>query len=254
MRSTSWRNSGSRRLRGCCRGHRDLGGDAARVGGQHDDAVAHQHRFLDVVRHHEDRLDGHAALDPQVEKVGAQRLGGEHVERRKRLVHQQDLRVDDERAGEADALAHAAGELLGKRRFEPVEADEVDRRERPFARLRLRHLARAQADFDVGEHGEPGEQRKALEHHGQAIDRTRDGRVVVGHRALRRQRQPGNDAQQGGLAAAGTAEQADDLARRQLQRHAVEDRRPFLARAGLIALADVGDLEQRALAFLQHGG
>ena len=56
-------------------------------------------------------LDRQPALDPEIEKVGADRLGGQHVERRKRLVQQQDGRLDDERAGKADALAHAAGQF-----------------------------------------------------------------------------------------------------------------------------------------------
>ena len=114
---------------------RDLGGDAAGIGGQHEDAVAHQHRLLDVVRHHQDRLDRHPSFRPEIEQIGAQRLGGQHVERRERLVHQQDFRLHDERAGEADALAHAAGQLLRIGGFETVEADHVDRLHRPLARL-----------------------------------------------------------------------------------------------------------------------
>ena len=40
------------------------------------------------------RIDviGMLAFAPQIEQVGAQRLGREHVERRERLVHQQDVR------------------------------------------------------------------------------------------------------------------------------------------------------------------
>ena len=91
---------------------------------------AHQHRLLDVVRHHQDRLDRHAPLVPEVEQVGAQGLGGQHVEGRERLVHQQDLGLHDEGAGKADALAHAAGKLLGIGGFEAVEADGVDRLQR----------------------------------------------------------------------------------------------------------------------------
>ena len=31
----------------------DLGGDPAGIGREHQDAVAHQHRLLDIVRHHQ---------------------------------------------------------------------------------------------------------------------------------------------------------------------------------------------------------
>ena len=133
-------------------GNGDLGRDAARVGGQHEDAVAHQHRLLDVVGDHQDRLDRDAPFLPEVEQVGAQRLGGQHVERRERLVHQQDFRLHDQRAGEADALAHAAGKLLGIGGFEAVEADDVDRLQRALARLVERDALRPRPDLDVVEH------------------------------------------------------------------------------------------------------
>ena len=47
------------------------------------------------------------------------------VERRERLVHQQDIGIDRERAGEIDALAHAAGELAREIVLEAFEADEA---------------------------------------------------------------------------------------------------------------------------------
>ena len=123
-------------------------------------------------------FDRDAPLLPQVEQVGAQGLGGQHVERRERLVHQQDLRLHDERAGEADALAHAAGKLLRIGGFEAVEADRVDRLQRPLARFLERHAVGARADFDVVEHVEPGKQREALEHHRDVFRR-------AGHRLAR---------------------------------------------------------------------
>ena len=173
--STSWRNSGSRRSRGWGRGTAMSAAMRPGIGREHEDAVAHQHRFLDVVGDHQDRLDRDAPFLPQVEQVGAQRFGGQHVERRERLVHQQDFRLDDQRAGEADALAHAAGKLLRIGGFEAVETDDVDRLQRALARFVGRDALRPQPDLDVVEHGQPGEQREALEHHrdafGRAVDR-----------------------------------------------------------------------------------
>ena len=46
-----------------------------------------------------------------VEQLVLQAGADQRVERRERLVHQQDLGVGGEGAGEADALLHAAGEL-----------------------------------------------------------------------------------------------------------------------------------------------
>ncbi len=53
--------------------------------------------------------------------------------------------MHDERAREADALAHAARELARIRGLEAVEADQVDRRERALADLRARHAAAPRA-------------------------------------------------------------------------------------------------------------
>ncbi len=80
----------------------------AGIAAEDQDAVGHFDCLLDVVRDHQDALCRDAALDPQVEQVGAQGLGGQHVESGKGLVQQQDGRFDHKRAGKADALPHAA--------------------------------------------------------------------------------------------------------------------------------------------------
>ena len=83
---------------------------------------------------------GEAELVVQPAVVVAERVAGERVERAERLVHQHDLGLGGERAGDADALAFAAGELrrqpvavLGA--VEPHEIDQlVDARGDPRAR------------------------------------------------------------------------------------------------------------------------
>ena len=97
-------------------------------------------------------LIGMPPFDPEVEKIGAQGFGGQHVERRKWFIHQENVGMHDERAGEADALAHAAGQLLRKGGFEPIEADEVDRLQGAHCALLPRHFAGAQAELDIGLH------------------------------------------------------------------------------------------------------
>ncbi len=155
-------------------GHLDLGEDAAGIAAEDQDPIAHQHRFLDVVGHQDHALDGHATFGPQVQEIGAQGLGGEHVERRERLIHQQDVRMHHQRPGEAHALAHAAGQFARIGRFEAVQADQIDGRQRARADFGPRQTLRLQSQRDVLEHGEPGKERKALEHHRDARGRTVD--------------------------------------------------------------------------------
>ena len=52
---------------------------------------------------------GHFVAVPQLQQLAAQVLGGEHVEGGERLVHEQHFRLHHQRAGESDALLHAAG-------------------------------------------------------------------------------------------------------------------------------------------------
>ena len=95
-------------------------------------------------------------------------LRGEHVERGERLVHQKNIRMHDERAGEADALAHAAGQFARIGGFVTIETDQIDRRQRAFADFRQRQAERLKAELHVFKNRQPGEQREGLEHHGDA--------------------------------------------------------------------------------------
>ncbi len=120
---------------------RDLGADPARVGPEHEDAVRQDHRLFDVVRHDQHRLRREVVVVPEPQQLGPQVLRGEHVEGGEGLVHEQRVGFDDQRAGEADPLAHPARELLGVGRLEAVQADACRWRARrgcgaPWARRR----------------------------------------------------------------------------------------------------------------------
>ena len=77
--------------------------------GEDRDPVAHPHRLVDVVGDEHDRL-AQLALQPQ--ELVLQPVADDRVDRAERLVHQQHRRVGGERAGHADPLALAAGELV----------------------------------------------------------------------------------------------------------------------------------------------
>ena len=175
------------------------------------------------MRHDQDRLDRQLFAAPQIQQVGAQGFGGEHVQGRERFVHQQQRRVDHQAACEANALAHAAGQFAGVGVFETIQADQVDGRQGALAGGLAFHLQGLQARFDVFQHGQPGKQGKGLEHHGHAFGRAGQRCAVVAHLAGRCLDQPGDNTQQRGFAGAGAAQHADDLAFVQGQVHTAED-------------------------------
>ena len=122
--------------------------DAAVV--HHDDAVGDLHRLVLVVR---DEHARHVHLVVQPAQPAAQLLAHLRVERAERLVEQQHLRLDRERARERDALALAARELVRVAVGDPVELHELQQLHDLRADLLLvgprRLRPHAQAERDV---------------------------------------------------------------------------------------------------------
>ena len=146
------------------------GGEVGGGRGLDDAALAHDRELAaDVGDHGEvvrDEQVGEAAppaqVDQEVEDLG---LDGD-VERRGRLVEQDDLRLQDQRPGDRDPLALAAGELVRVAVAEGgAEADLGQRRRdaiaRPVQAMDAAGLAQDPVD------GVPGVQRavRVLEHH-----------------------------------------------------------------------------------------
>ena len=164
-RRDSSANSGSKRssgARGIGERHLEVADDAARAGAHHQHPGRQEHRLVDRVG---DEQRGEALALEQAEQLVVQPFAGDLVERAERLVEQEDLRLEHQRAGQRGAHLHAAGELLRVLLLEPVQADEV--------RSRRRHGACRSAPvdaFELGEqldvalHGAPLQQRGVLEH------------------------------------------------------------------------------------------
>jgi hypothetical protein len=110
-------------------------------GVHHGDVVGDLGDHAEIVGDHHDRGVelGAQPLD-EVEDLGLDR----HVERRRRLVGDDQLGVVDERHGDHHALAHAARELVRVGVHAPSRlgnADEAEHLDGAVARLRLGHVA-----------------------------------------------------------------------------------------------------------------
>ena len=57
-----------------------------------------------------------------------------------RLIHQEDVRVNRQGAGQPGPLLHPAGKLIGKVVLEPPQADHIDVLIDPLLNLGLGHL------------------------------------------------------------------------------------------------------------------
>ncbi len=150
--------------------------------------------------------------------------------------------MNHQRPGEADALPHTARQLPRIRGFEPVQADEIDGCQRSLTNFRPRHALRLEPQGHVLEHGEPREQRKALEHHRDSGSRPDDRLTQIKHLAGRGFREARDQSQQGRLARAGSSEKPHDLSLLKVQVHTLEHQQLGPVRLGK-GLADVGALK-----------
>ncbi|MNQ66294.1 hypothetical protein D3C85_807840 [compost metagenome] len=167
------------------------------------------------------------------------------VESAEGFVHQQDLRVIGQCAGNGDTLHHPAGQLLGvvvgkaaQAHFVHVVIDDV-------LALRRRHATPLEAELDVLPHRQPREQRVALEHH--AAVRAGAFDLLAANVNLTRGRfgQAGGEIQQARLAAARRPHQHSELLVRHFERH-------FLQRGKGTAIGFL--VTQADLVHLQPGG
>src|SRR5213080_1428795 len=103
---------------------------------RHDgDPRREEERLVQAVGHEDHGL---ARPAPDVEEPLAHEHARLLVEGAERLVHQEDLRVDGERAADRDALLHAPGELAGVLLREALEAERAEERRRDRAPARRR--------------------------------------------------------------------------------------------------------------------
>ena len=137
--------------------------NVARIAAKDDDSISEKNRFLNVVGHKEYCLRGHRFLGPQLQKFAAQVLRREHVERGKRLIHEEHFGLDNKGARKADALLHATGELFGVSSFKSVQTDGIQHLHAACAALIRVDPPGLERRFDILKHGEPGEERKTLE-------------------------------------------------------------------------------------------
>ena len=190
-----------------------IGADSPGILAEDHDAIAQQNRFLNVVRNDEHGAGGHFLVLPQLQQFAAKVLGGQNIQRREWFIHEQHFGFHHQRAREAHALFHAAGQLFWIGALEAVQAHRVEHLDAARSALVRRNAAGFQRRFHVFQNSEPGKQREALEDDGYVLARTVDGRAVPEHLAGRGLRKAGKNSEQRGFARARGPEQRQNLVR-----------------------------------------
>ena len=101
---------------------------------------------------------------PQLQQFSPQRFRGQHVQRGKRLVHEQNFRFDHQRPRHSHSLLHPSGKFFRVSGLKPIQPHRVDNTQRTLVPLKFSHPARLERRFHILNHRKPRKQRKALEH------------------------------------------------------------------------------------------
>ncbi|MNO59880.1 hypothetical protein D3C76_504770 [compost metagenome] len=211
----------------------------------HRDAVGHQHGLVLVVGDHQ---GGDTQLALQLAQLGAQVLANPRIQRRHRLIQQQQRRCRRQGTRQGHTLLLAARKLAGVLFFATGQANQLEHFNHPLARL-LTATAH-QAVGDVGFDGEVGKQRVGLEQDAVVAGlgwQLGDVALTDVQLAAVLAFEAGDAAQQRGLAATGWAEQAHQLARGDVQGDIVK------RREGAEALVDIAHFHLCARGGVVHG-
>ncbi len=223
--------------------HPELGAErGVRAGPERDDAVGEEDRLVDVIgdQHHRLplRLPDRGDL---VLELGA----GQRVERRERLVEEEEVGLRRQGACHGDALAHAAGQLRRPAVTGVIEADEGDVAVDPrLARgAALLGEERIDRERDVALDRQPRHQRIGLEHDPDARRRPVDLPAAEDDAATVGSGQSRDRRDQRRLAGPGEADDGDELALLDLEVDAAEH--VAARRALAVGFGQPADFEKR---------
>src|SRR5262249_41160584 len=144
------------------------------------------------------------------------------VEGAERLVHEQHLGIDGKSAGNADALLHPAGELVGAAVERVGEPDELEIAGRGGAQLRPAHALHFESEHHVLQGGEPGQELGELKHHAAVVAAALHLAPIHCDFSAGRGFEPHGNAQRRRLAATRGTDERDDLAVVHFETHAAE--------------------------------
>ena len=159
----------------------------------------------------DDRLLG---LLPEPEELFVEMVAGDLVQGTERLVHQQQFGLERQRAGDRDALLHAAGKLPRELALEAGQIDQFQMMLGALLPLGRAHAHDLERQGDVAQHAAPRVKRRGLEDVAVSARQARPlGRDAVDRDdALGRFFEVGDDAHQRRLAAARWPDQRDEVA------------------------------------------
>src|SRR6185437_9747357 len=132
--------------------------DSARTLSHYHDSITHVNGFIDIMGNQKHRA---AAIFPKPQDFVLHAHTREGIERAERFVEQEDFRVINQRAGERNALGHAARKMMWVGIRKSLESDEPHEFA-DFAPFFAQNSARNETSLDIATNRKPGKQIRIL--------------------------------------------------------------------------------------------
>jgi hypothetical protein len=177
----------------------------------HRNLIGSRKGFVLIVRYVDSGL---AKLSKQDREIAIELVTSGSIERRQRLIEQQQSRPRRKRSSKRDPLSLTSRELLDRTLAEPREPDEFEKLINTIVTRRSVDALHLQSKGDVLGDGSVVEQRMRLEHEANTAPLDRQlikARVVPFDRSLVRRDEASYCTQQGRLAATARADEAKHL-------------------------------------------
>ncbi len=183
---------------------------APRTPRQHGDTLCHADCLADIVGHEDHGL---GLASQNFRNLVGKRNPRLRIQRRKRLIEQNDIGLGAERARERRPLAHAAGKLARQVVQELAQPVTGQQPGGSFARLAHVHALDFSAKHRILQNCPPFEQIILLQHVADFAIGAANRPAIDQHLALRRREYSGDQGQQRALTAAAGADDGDELPR-----------------------------------------
>ena len=165
-----------------------------------------------------DEHDGARRTTPEeIPELRTNALARVGVQRGKWLVHEEQLGLDGPGADQGDALAHALRQLPGPSIAGVPETDQRQIVESDALAVRAGHAAQLEAVFDIAHRAAPRQQGVARGNEADARAGFGGPDAENGDIPRGRRHQAGQDVEDRRLAAAGSADQRDELSTRHVE-------------------------------------
>ncbi len=182
-------------------------------------AIAQPCCFAHVVRNEN---DGAAGFSPDAFQFVVQQIASLSVQRRKRLVHQQDVGLGGQRSRQCDSLPHAARELMDVALPEFRKMHQAQIVLHLLLALVFADVLHLHAELDVPANCQPRKQAEFLEDQDAIGSRPTHRRAIHQHLSRGLRTQARDQVQQRGLATSRRTDNAEKLSRLHFQADVVE--------------------------------